>query len=212
MIRALPSACYLPAKGSRCLPQPVRKKVIGTSLILTTHQNLKTRVYFGLIAGEGQEEVVDSFIQAALSYYGDKGELDNSPLPITLEQDKDSRLSSSPLRYPGKLAADVKGDRLFIADSNNNRYWTDYSLYCQCRVDPRYFEHVRRQGPFRPGHTWWRFGLPCLECMPQILRSFKSGTWCWYMVGAPPCQENPFVFLINRWAVCSNDHLLPTRR
>lgn len=72
-------------------------------------------------AGEGQEGVVDSFIQAALRYYGDKGQLDNSPLPILLEHDKDSRLTSSPLRYPGKLAADIAGDRLFIADSNNNR-------------------------------------------------------------------------------------------
>ena len=71
--------------------------------------------------GEGQEEVVDAFIQAALSYYGKRGELDSTPLPILLEQEKDSRLSSSPLRYPGKLAADLPGNRLFISDSNNNR-------------------------------------------------------------------------------------------
>ena len=64
---------------------------------------------------------MDSFIQAALSYYGKRGELDSMPLPIALEQDKDSRLSSSPLRYPGKLAADIPGNRLFISDSNNNR-------------------------------------------------------------------------------------------
>lgn len=75
-----------------------------------------------LFAGEGQEEVVDSFIQAALSYYGRRGELDSTPLPIALEQEKDSRLSSSPLRYPGKLATDIPGNRLFISDSNNNRY------------------------------------------------------------------------------------------
>lgn len=72
-------------------------------------------------AGEGQEGVVDSFIQAALSYYGEKGLLDDSPLPIQLEEDKDSRSTTSPLRYPGKLAADLPGDRLFIADSNNHR-------------------------------------------------------------------------------------------
>ena len=72
--------------------------------------------------GEGQEEVVDSFIQAALSYYGKLGELDSTPLPTALEQDKDSRLSSSPLRYPSKLAADIPGGRLFISDSNNNRF------------------------------------------------------------------------------------------
>lgn len=71
--------------------------------------------------GEGQEEVVDSFIQAALSYYGRRDLLDNSSLPIALEQDKDSRLTSSPLRFPGKLATDLAGNRLFISDSNNNR-------------------------------------------------------------------------------------------
>lgn len=77
--------------------------------------------YISCHVGEGQEGVVDSFLQAALSYYGDKGLLNNAPLPLQPEQDKDSRLTSSPLRYPGKLAADIPGDRVFIADSNNNR-------------------------------------------------------------------------------------------
>jgi len=53
-----------------------------------------------LDAGEGQEEVVDTFIRAALSYYGEKGQLDNTPLPLSLERDRDARLTSSPLRYP----------------------------------------------------------------------------------------------------------------
>ena len=72
-------------------------------------------------AGEGTEQVVDAFIQAALAFYGERGKLDNTPLPLALEVDKDARLASLPLRYPGKLAADVSGHRLFIADSNNNR-------------------------------------------------------------------------------------------
>ena len=74
-----------------------------------------------VFAGEGQKQNVDDFIQAALSYYGERGELDNTPLPIALERNKDARLASSSLRFPGKLAVDAAGDRLFIADSNNNR-------------------------------------------------------------------------------------------
>ena len=67
---------------------------------------------------------MDAFIQAALSYYGEKQVLSNKSLPILLEKDKDSRLIQSPLRYPGKLAADVDGGRLFISDSNNHRQYS----------------------------------------------------------------------------------------
>ena len=71
--------------------------------------------------GEGQEENVDAFVQAALSYYGEKKMLEDKALPISLEKEKDQRLLQSPLRYPGKLATDVPGNRLFISDSNNHR-------------------------------------------------------------------------------------------
>ena len=60
-------------------------------------------------------------LAAALQYYGERGELDSTPVPTALERDKPKRLLDSPLRYPGKLAADLAGDRLFIADSNNHR-------------------------------------------------------------------------------------------
>ena len=72
-------------------------------------------------AGEGQEENVDAFITAALEYYGDKHELNDGELPLSPERDKDLRLQSSPLRYPGKIAVDLVGGRLFISDSNNHR-------------------------------------------------------------------------------------------
>lgn len=45
----------------------------------------------------------------------------NDPLPLALEKDKDSRLLTSPLKFPGKLAVDVENNRLFISDSNYNR-------------------------------------------------------------------------------------------
>ena len=75
---------------------------------------------------------MDAFIQAALAFYGERGELDSTPLPLALEVDKDARLASLPLRYPGKLAADVSGHRLFIADSNNNRCCLLRHLDCMC--------------------------------------------------------------------------------
>lgn len=59
-------------------------------------------------------------LAAALEYYGERGMLDESPVPMTLERERRSS-AASPLRYPGKLAADLAGNRLFISDSNNHR-------------------------------------------------------------------------------------------
>lgn len=36
-------------------------------------------------------------------YYGEQGQLDNTPVPAALEKDKDPRLAASPLRFPGTL-------------------------------------------------------------------------------------------------------------
>lgn len=64
---------------------------------------------------------MDDMLAAALEYYGERGELTNAPVPATLEREKSSVSLTSPLRYPGKLAADLAGKRLFISDSNNHR-------------------------------------------------------------------------------------------
>ena len=48
---------------------------------------------------------LDDIIAASLEYYGEQGMLDASPLPLTLEKDKDARLAASPLCYPGVCAA-----------------------------------------------------------------------------------------------------------
>ncbi|OVA13591.1 NHL repeat [Macleaya cordata] len=73
------------------------------------------------IAGEGHRKDLDDLVEAALLFYGEKEILDNTPIPLSLEKDNDSRLLTSPLKFPGKLAVDLLNNRLFIADSNHNR-------------------------------------------------------------------------------------------
>ena len=65
---------------------------------------------------------MDDMLAAALEYYQDRGELSEAPVPATLEREKTSASLASPLRYPGKLASDLAGKRLFISDSNNHRW------------------------------------------------------------------------------------------
>ena len=36
-----------------------------------------------------------------MQYYGEQGMLDDSPLPLALEKDKNPLLAASPLRFPG---------------------------------------------------------------------------------------------------------------
>ncbi|KAJ9186012.1 hypothetical protein P3X46_005570 [Hevea brasiliensis] len=73
------------------------------------------------ISGEGHRKDLDDLVEAALLYYGGKKLLDGTPIPLALEKDNDSRLFSSLLKFPGKLAIDVLNNRLFISDSNHNR-------------------------------------------------------------------------------------------
>ncbi|CAD5196877.1 unnamed protein product [Musa acuminata subsp. malaccensis] len=73
------------------------------------------------ISGEGHREDLDNFIDAALQFYGEKKLLESTRIPLALEKDNDPRLSTSPLKFPGKLAVDVLNNRLFISDSNHNR-------------------------------------------------------------------------------------------
>ncbi|KAF2307325.1 hypothetical protein GH714_026358 [Hevea brasiliensis] len=73
------------------------------------------------ISGEGHRKDLDDLVEAALLYYGGKKLLDGTPIPLVLEKDNDSRLFSSLLKFPGKLAIDVLNNRLFISDSNHNR-------------------------------------------------------------------------------------------
>lgn len=74
-----------------------------------------------MLSGEGHRQDVDDLLQAALEYYGEEGELKNEPIPMSLEKDKDSKLLKSPLKFPGKIATDLKNKRLFISDSSQHR-------------------------------------------------------------------------------------------
>ena len=74
--------------------------------------------YVGQQPGEGNRELFDKVIGMLVDYHKKKGTLDTSPVRFDLES---NRLKSSPLKFPGKVLADVPGGRLFISDSNHNR-------------------------------------------------------------------------------------------
>ncbi len=72
----------------------------------------------GTALGEGNLEGFLSAIRTVVRVFDERGELNRSPLPLDLER---NRHSDRPLLYPGKVLADEKTDRLYIADSNHNR-------------------------------------------------------------------------------------------
>ena len=72
----------------------------------------------GGVSGEGNYEVIDQAITKLVTDFRAKGELNEEPLKLVLERAKVGEL---PLAFPGKILADAKSDRLFIADSNHNR-------------------------------------------------------------------------------------------
>ena len=74
------------------------------------------------LSGEGHQRDLEDLIEASLAYYGAKGLLSQAgPPPVALERDKDARVLSSSLSFPGKLAVDAAGGRLFISDSSHHR-------------------------------------------------------------------------------------------
>jgi len=72
----------------------------------------------GGVSGEGNYDVIDQAIAKTVADFRAKGELNEEPLKLVLERAKVGEL---PLAFPGKILADAKTDRLFIADSNHNR-------------------------------------------------------------------------------------------
>jgi len=72
----------------------------------------------GYHAGEGIYDRFDFIIGSMISQFDEIDRIDRSPLSSLIDQD---RQVDSPLLFPGKVLADVKGDRIFIADSNHNR-------------------------------------------------------------------------------------------
>jgi len=72
----------------------------------------------GAVSGEGNYELIDQVVAKVVDEFRKRGELNEEPLKLALER---ARVGDLPLAFPGKILADAKGDRLFIADSNHNR-------------------------------------------------------------------------------------------
>ena len=72
----------------------------------------------GAVSGEGNYDVIDQVVGKVVDEFRKRGELNEEPLKLTLER---AKVGDLPLAFPGKVLADAKGDRLFIADSNHNR-------------------------------------------------------------------------------------------
>src|SRR5262245_4156834 len=72
----------------------------------------------GGVSGEGNYDVIDQTIAKVAAEFRSKGQLNEEPLKLVLER---AKVGDLPLAFPGKILADAKTDRLFIADSNHNR-------------------------------------------------------------------------------------------
>jgi DNA-binding beta-propeller fold protein YncE len=69
-------------------------------------------------SGERSFEEIKAVIDRGLPYYRAQGLLKPAPRPTIIGA---SKQPATPLRYPGKILADEKRGRLFIADSNHDR-------------------------------------------------------------------------------------------
>jgi sugar lactone lactonase YvrE/thiol-disulfide isomerase/thioredoxin len=72
----------------------------------------------GALSGEGHYEPLDEAIAQVVTEARQRGLLNEQPLKLALERAKTGDL---PLAFPGKVLADARARRLFIADSNHNR-------------------------------------------------------------------------------------------
>jgi thiol-disulfide isomerase/thioredoxin/DNA-binding beta-propeller fold protein YncE len=72
----------------------------------------------GGVSGEGNYAILDREIGRRIERHKARGDLNTEPVQFYAESDKPD---NSPLAYPGKVFADEKGKRLFIADTAHNR-------------------------------------------------------------------------------------------
>jgi thiol-disulfide isomerase/thioredoxin len=72
----------------------------------------------GRLRGEGGYDALDKAIADSIAEFRKRGELNEAPLKLVLEK---AKVGDLPLAFPGKVLADEKSDRLFIADSDHNR-------------------------------------------------------------------------------------------
>ena len=69
-------------------------------------------------SGEGHLGDFDRAIAAVVQVFDEQKLIDRRPIARSLERE---RLQASSLAFPGKILADERGERLFIADSNHHR-------------------------------------------------------------------------------------------
>lgn len=74
--------------------------------------------YCGYVSGEGHRELLEVVIKKLIAYHKAKGTLDETPVRFQLERES---VEPTPLRFPAKILADEKNDRLFVADTGHNR-------------------------------------------------------------------------------------------
>src|SRR6266849_466258 len=72
----------------------------------------------GRLKGEGGYPALDKAIADTIAEFRKHGKLNEEPLKLVLER---AKVGDLPLAFPGKVLADAKSDRLFIADSDHNR-------------------------------------------------------------------------------------------
>lgn len=70
------------------------------------------------MSGEGHREPLEKLIAVALELYRERGKLAPKPLPLALER---AKVAPGELSFPGKIAVDAAGERLFVADSAHDR-------------------------------------------------------------------------------------------
>lgn len=75
--------------------------------------------YLGSVSGEGHRQTLDEFIEQLIVAHQASGTIVFKELPLILE--KQRQPLRAPLAFPGKVLADEKSDRLFIADSGHHR-------------------------------------------------------------------------------------------
>jgi DNA-binding beta-propeller fold protein YncE len=73
----------------------------------------------GAVLNEHPYAKLDRLVGALVRKYRRLKQLDTRPLPFL--QDVAAKRGNSPLFFPGKVLADARGNRLFIADSTNHR-------------------------------------------------------------------------------------------
>jgi DNA-binding beta-propeller fold protein YncE len=71
----------------------------------------------GGVSGEGHRDTLDRAVQRLLEIHGRKGTLGKH---ITFKTERET-FQSGVLEFPGKVLADAKGKRLFVADTNHHR-------------------------------------------------------------------------------------------